>query len=308
MRQAALRSIETGKSDISDGPDAQVDALMQLVGDRVRAARNDLGMSRRELSERSGVSPRYLAQLEGGEGNISIGLLQRIAIAIARPIDALVALDDALTDDLAEVSALYRTADAATRARALQVLDPARQRAEKAQRICLIGLRGAGKSTLGPLIAARFDLPFVELNKEIEAKAGIPIAEIIALYGEEGYRQLEADTLGSIIALHDRLVLAVAGGIVSGAGAFAEVLARFHTVWIKASPAEHMDRVRAQGDLRPMAGNPEAMIQLRQILKAREAHYAKAAYHIDTSGKSIDASLDEISDMLEVDAVVDDPA
>jgi XRE family aerobic/anaerobic benzoate catabolism transcriptional regulator len=272
--------------------DAQVSELIERVGTRVRDARKMASMSRRELSERSGVSPRYLAQLEGGQGNISIGLLQQVALALGLPIEALVGADDTA----AHVATLFANADAATRAHILQTLEPKRE--DKAQRICLIGLRGAGKSTLGPKIAKDLGAPFVELNAEIARKAGIPISEIIALYGEEGYRQLETETLDHIITQHARIVVAVAGGIVSSSDTFQRVLRCFHTVWIKAQPSEHMDRVRAQGDLRPMAGNPQAMQHLEQILRTREVQYAQAAYQLDTSGKSIDASHSELNTLL----------
>ena len=280
-------------------PSEQAHSLIQLVGAQVRSARTGVGFSRRELAERSGVSMRYLAQLEGGEGNISIGLLQQIASALDMPIEGLITQSTSPTAELRHVTALYQKADLATRARALQVLDPTRARASKAQRICLIGLRGAGKSTLGALLAADLGVPFIELNAKIEARIGVPIGEIIALYGEDGYRQIEAETLETIIASHQKLVLAVAGGIVSAAETFNRVLSDFHTVWVKAQPSEHMDRVRAQGDLRPMAGNPQAMEQLRQILKARERHYAKANYQLDTSGQTIQTSRSELNALLQ---------
>jgi len=279
-------------------PSEKALSLIQLVGTQVRAARTGVGFSRRELAERSGVSMRYLAQLEGGEGNISIGLLQQVATALELPIEALITETTSQTAELRHVTALYQKADVATRARALQVLDPTCERKSKAERICLIGLRGAGKSTLGALLASDLGVPFLELNTEIEARIAVPVREIIALYGEDGYRQIEAETLNKIIATHERLVLAVAGGIVSSPQTFDNVLTDFHTVWIKAQPSEHMDRVRAQGDLRPMAGNPQAMEQLRQILKTRERHYAKASYQLDTSGQNIQTSRAELNALL----------
>lgn len=270
--------------------DASALAVIRSVGARVRLARKDKGMSRRELSERSGVSPRYLAKLEGGDGNISIGLLHKVSLALGTSAEQLLAGQEAQNEDARRVAEMYRRADAATRARVLQVLDPDHLRAQKAGRLCLVGLRGAGKTTLGARLAKDLDVPFVELNTEIETSAGMPVAEIIALYGQEGYRQFEADTLSDIIQRHDRAVVAVAGGIVSDENTYYQVLSRFHTVWIRAAAGEHMDRVRAQGDMRPMQGNPQAMIQLRQILKAREALYGQADHQLDTSGKSPEAS------------------
>ena len=287
---------------LTDNPDSAADiavaALMDQVGQRVYAARKGKRLSRRELSERSGVSPRYIVRLEGGEGNISIGLLQRIAIALDKPIESLVSIDDNIADDISRLIVRYQNADTATRANVLRVLDPEQLREHKAERLCLIGLRGAGKSTLGDQIGKALDLPFTELNQEIERSAGIPVSEVIAMYGEEGYRKLEADTIKTIIATRERLVLAVAGGVVEKPDTFAEVLGRFHTVWLKASPTEHMERVRAQGDLRPMAGNPQAMEQLREILVSRESFYGQAEHHLDTSGKTIEATLAELRALI----------
>jgi len=279
-------------------PEAQANALIVQVGKRVFAMRKAKRLSRRELSESSGVSPRYLARLEGGEGNVSIALLQRIAIALDQPIESFFVNSDSHNDEDARLLQRYRNADTATREQVLQLLDPLQWREQKAQRICLIGLRGAGKSTLGSGIAKMMNLPFIELNNEIERNAGIPIAEVIAMYGEAGYRTLEAETLQSIIARHDRLVLAVAGGAVEQETTFSELLTRFHTIWLKAAPEEHMQRVRAQGDLRPMAGNPRAMEQLREILIARESRYAQSEHHLDTSGKAIETSLSELHQLV----------
>ena len=147
----------------------------------------------------------------------------------------------------------------------------------RAKRVALIGLRGAGKSTLGARLAAAYDAKFVELNHEIEDLSGMRIADLIALYGHEGYRRMENEALTRLASAEERLVLAVAGGVVSQAGAFNNLLDRFHTIWLKAAPEEHMARVRAQGDERPMAGNPTAMEQLRSILTSREDQYRQAA-------------------------------
>jgi XRE family aerobic/anaerobic benzoate catabolism transcriptional regulator len=278
--------------------DSDASALMKTVGDRVRATRKSLGMSRRELSERSGVSPRYLAKLEAGDGNISISLLNKVSTALDAPIEHFLMEGDVQQSELRRITDLYRRADASTRARVLQVLDPERVRAQKAERLCLVGLRGAGKSTLGARIGEAFGAPFIELNHEIETNAGMPVGEIIALYGQEGYRQLESDTLAHIIDTQDRAIVAVAGGIVSAEDTFYYLLSRFHTVWVKAAAGEHMDRVRAQGDMRPMQGNPQAMIQLRQILKSREALYAQSDHVLDTSGKSVADSHAELAELI----------
>jgi XRE family aerobic/anaerobic benzoate catabolism transcriptional regulator len=279
--------------------DLQSAALLRSLGTRLRQMRKSKGFSRRSLSERSGVSPRYLAKIEAGYGNISIGLLIKLAAALEQPIEHFLMADAMFHSDLPHVSQLYARADTSVRARVLQVLDPERMGLQKAQRLCLVGLRGAGKSTLGARVAKVFGAPFIELNGEIEKNAGMALGEIIALYGQEGYRQLEADTLTGIIERHKRAIVAVAGGIVSEEGSFYHVLSRFHTVWLKASASEHMERVRAQGDVRPMQDNPQAMIQLRQILSSREALYTQSDHVLDTSGKSVEQSQMELSQLIE---------
>lgn len=275
--------------------DAAISALQAQVGDRVRAARKTCAMSRRVLSEVSGVSPRYLAQLEAGEGNISIGLLLRVAEALGVSIEAMVATSD-LTPEARRMGQVFAEADVATQAQVRGLLAGA---TTKAGRICLIGLRGAGKSTLGAAAAAALHLPFVELNEAIEVAGGMPIAEIMALYGPDGYRQLESDALDRIAAEQDRAIIAVAGGIVGEASTFDSLLSRFHTVWLRAAPEEHMARVRAQGDTRPMDGNPQAMVQLRLILQSREAEYGRADAVLDTSGAAVDVSLSALLNLIE---------
>lgn len=279
--------------------DAQVAALIRQVGAEVRALREARGIPRRALSDRSGVSPRYLAQLEAGEGNISIGLLQRIAIALDHPIEAFFGASPTPGDAAPSVSALFEAARADVQQAVLRLLSDEENRQNRAQRICLVGLRGAGKSTLGARMGAALSMPFVELNAEIEAQSGMPVSEVMALYGPEGYRSLEAKALERVVATHERMILAVAGGIVAEGSTYDTLLRHFHTIWLKTSPDEHMSRVRAQGDERPMAGNPEAMAQLKSILTAREALYARADAQLDTSGKTVDASADALRVLIE---------
>lgn len=270
------------------------EALIARVGERVRRARERKGIPRRVLSDISGVSPRYLAQLESGAGNISIGLLSRVAAALDHRIEWLIGEEDPWNSEALRVADLFRQADGATRARVLDMLAPEAAGVARARRIGLIGLRGAGKSTLGAMAGAALDLPFVELNREIEAASGMPVDEVMALYGQEGYRQLEAQALERVIATHDAMILAVAGGIVAEPETYRTLLSRFHTVWLRAAPEEHMARVRAQGDERPMAGNPEAMEQLRTLLTAREPLYRRAEAVVDTSGKTLERVLDDL--------------
>ncbi|WP_425099031.1 helix-turn-helix transcriptional regulator [Tropicibacter sp. S64] len=284
----------SGKATAVDGQsliDIAVAELMARVGDRVRKAREQKGIPRRVLSEMSGVSPRYLAQLESGEGNISIGLLKRVAVALDYRIEWLVGQDDPFGSEVLQVAERFRKADRAAQQAVLKALSAEPEQSQRAGRICLVGLRGAGKSTLGRMAGEALDLPFVELNREIALAGGMPVDEILALYGQEGYRKLEADALDRIVATHDRMILAVAGGIVAEPATYNSLLGRFHTIWLKATPSEHMDRVRAQGDTRPMEGNPEAMAQLRSILHSREALYARAHAQLDTSGASVEDTL-----------------
>ncbi len=288
-----LQSIEASPARAADKSE-----LMQRVGVRVRAARKERRLARRELSDLSGVSMRYLAQLESGVGNISISLLDRVANALRQPIEALVAPDRQVSEEAAEMAALFSKADGTTRARVLQLLDPDKASNLKAQRICLVGLRGAGKTTLGRLISKDFGVPFVELTTEIEKIAGVPSREIFGLYGNEGYRHFEPEALANIIGSSHRLVLAAPGGIVLNQDAFAQILARFHTIWIKAAPGEHMDRVQAQGDRRPAAGNPRAMIQLQQILQTRETEYRKTDFLLDTTRKAPERSHAELRSLV----------
>jgi len=278
----------------ADQVKASVDDLIVRVGERVRKARERKGIPRRVLSEMSGVSPRYLAQLEAGEGNISIGLLQRVAIALDHRIDWLTGEDDPWSSDALRVADLFRGATMDVQQAVLRTLSPEPVEAKWAHRICLIGLRGAGKSTLGALIGQALNLPFVELNGEIEEQSGMPVNEVIALYGQEGYRRLEAQAISRVIATHDDMILAVAGGIVAEPDTYNLLLAHFHTIWLRTTPEEHMARVRDQGDERPMAGNLEAMDQLQSILTSREALYGKALAQLETSGQSVDVSLAQL--------------
>ena len=261
-----------------------------MVGQRVRQARQQKAISRRALSERSGVSQRYLAQLESGAGNISVALLFKISKALAYTPDRLLGRDDPWDPESADFLGLFRAAAPDRRQKVMALLNPAGPTETKLGRVCLIGLRGAGKTTLGKLLAEDLAIQFVELNQIIEEQSGIPVAEIMALYGEEGYRRLERQAVDLVIDTHDEVVLSVGGGIVSNADTFSGLLRHFHTCWLKARPEEHMSRVMKQGDRRPMAGNPQAMEDLKSILTSREALYAKADVMVDTSGQSVQQS------------------
>jgi XRE family aerobic/anaerobic benzoate catabolism transcriptional regulator len=278
------------------------DEFIRSVGMRVRMARARRGMSRKALSEASGVSLRYLAQLESGDGNVSIALLRRISRALDHRMEWLVGEDDPWTSDVVQAASMFRVATSEQKRRVFSILDPHGSEMQRGRRVALIGLRGAGKSTLGRMASESLGVPFIELNSEVEKTSGMPVHELMAMYGQEGYRRLERQALERIAASPDPLILAVAGGIVSEPDTFNQLLRYFHTVWLKAKPQEHMDRVRRQGDTRPMAGNPAAMDELRTILTSRESLYAQSEAQINTSEQSVDQSLATLLDVIKNEA------
>ena len=276
-------------------------AYLERLGQRVRGERMRRGMTRKQLAVESGVSERYLAQLEAGRGNISILLLRQVARAMGRPLDLLV-LDGPERPVEAELlRGLLARLDAETLAEAHDLLAE-RFGLTNAQtrngRIALIGLRGAGKSTLGRLLAERLALPFVEMTREIETLAGMDMTEVIGLGGQSMLRRLELRALDAVVARYPEAVLATGGGLVAEPETYEVLLANCFTVWVTASPEEHMGRVMAQGDRRPMAGNPEAMDDLRRILAEREALYAKADRRLDTAGLTVAEALEKLVSLV----------
>jgi XRE family aerobic/anaerobic benzoate catabolism transcriptional regulator len=268
-------------------PDAEGEFLEQL-GQRVRTMRALRGMSRKTLAKVSGISERYIAQLESGKGNVSIVLLRRVSAAMGAHVEDLIPTADT-TPDWLVIRDLMRNATAPQIAHAKDALtgNATARRTAQFSGIALIGLRGAGKSTLGKLLAKKIGWAFVELNKEIEQQNGLSVAEIIALYGQEGFRRMEQIALVQLLARKELIVLATGGGIVSEPLTFDLVLSSFYTVWLKAKPEEHMGRVRKQGDLRPMADDRSAMQELRTILQSREPLYARASASVDTAGLAV---------------------
>jgi XRE family transcriptional regulator, aerobic/anaerobic benzoate catabolism transcriptional regulator len=289
--------------------DLEADFLEQL-GQRVRTMRALRGMSRKVLAKVSGISERYIAQLESGKGNVSIVLLRRVSNAMAAHLEDLIPASES-GPDWPVIRDLLRKAAPNQIAQAKDILAGLGQ-GDQAQRkmpfagIALIGLRGAGKSTLGRMLAKKIGWSFVELNKEIEAQNGLSVAEIIALYGQEGFRRMEQSALGQLLARRELMVLATGGGIVSEPLTFDLILSSFYTIWLKAEPEEHMARVRGQGDLRPMADDRSAMAELRNILVSREPLYARASAVVDTAGLTInDAAarlVDAVAPVLRHDA------
>jgi XRE family aerobic/anaerobic benzoate catabolism transcriptional regulator len=253
-------------------------------------------MSRKALAADSGVSERYLAQLEAGLGNVSILLLRQIAAALELALTELLAEDSGADAELSLTTQflkrLPRQKLAAVHSQLLR--DYGNARDERMKRIALIGLRGAGKSTLGAKLAKALGVPFVELDREVEREAGTSLSEIFLLYGQSGYRRYERRSLERVLEKNDRAVIATGGSIVSEPGTYDLLLSSCYTVWLKAAPEEHMARVLAQGDTRPMAGNDQAMEDLRRILEGRAMLYRQADVVVDTAGKSVDKSLAEL--------------
>lgn len=266
-------------------------AFLATLGKRVREARERRGMARKALARQADVSERYLAQLESGEGNTSIILLRRIALALGVSLVELFSGEPSVEQRLVvrflERLPAHRLEDVIFRL----MRDFGHEEAARKKRMALIGLRGAGKTTLGGLLAKKIHAPFVELGREIEREAGMQLSEVFMLYGQKGYRRIERRCLEKAINEHDHSVIAAGGGIVAEQETYNLLLSNCFTVWIKATPEEHMARVISQGDLRPMTGNEEALEDLQRILISREPLYRKADAVIDTSGKSPEECL-----------------
>jgi XRE family transcriptional regulator, aerobic/anaerobic benzoate catabolism transcriptional regulator len=274
-----------------DAPSGAVrDPLQVALGHRVRRLRARRGITRKVLAQIADVSERHLANLEAGDGNPSILILQQIAIALDCPLAEL--LGDETTDSpdwLLIRNLLHGRTPAqleAARNALNKLFGSPEARDSRLDRIAFIGLRGAGKSTLGRGLAKHLDRPLVDLNREIERLAGCRPDEIHSLYGPAAYRRYERRALEEVLESRPLAVIDTPGGIVTDAATFNLLLSKCYTIWLTAAPEEHMNRVIAQGDLRPMAGNKQAMDDLRLILQERTPFYAKADLLFDTSGKA----------------------
>lgn len=266
---------------------------------RVARLRKERGLPRRVLSEMSGVSPRYLAQLEAGGGNISVLLLQRVAMALGVSIEALLSSGPTQNYEADRLSDLFQQAPDAVQAQVRALLVPQDPTVLRDGRVCLIGLRGAGKSSLGRKAAQRLEVPFVELSDEIEEAADMPMAEVQVIYGEAGVRRMEAEALARVSGQFREVIVAVDGGIVSDEKIYGDLLDRFHTVWIRTSPGEHMQRIRGQNAPRAVSDNPAAMEQLKTLLALRTPLYAKAEAQVNTANRDIAASLEDLLTVME---------
>jgi XRE family aerobic/anaerobic benzoate catabolism transcriptional regulator len=238
--------------------------LLRELGARLRSEREARGLSVSDLAVRAGLSRRYLTEAEAGRANLSLLRLLDLARALDLALDELV-----------------------------------REAGPPPERIALVGLRGAGKSTLGRALALRLEAPFVELDQRVEALAGAPLGEVFALHGEAGYQRFEAEALEAVLREGGRLVLATGGSIVTRPETFGRLRRAFRTVWLRARPEDHFARVAAQGDHRPMADRPRARAELEAILRQREPLYAACDLTLDTSAQGVEASVAALAAALQ---------
>jgi len=276
--------------------------LLVALGERVRNLRARRGLTRKALALSADVSERHLANLEYGVGNASILVLQQVATALQATIAELVGDITTSSPEWLLIRELLANKNEAELRRArialAEMVGSGGGDAARSRRIALIGLRGAGKSTLGRMLADALELPFIELSREIEKLAGCSIREIHDLYGTNAYRRYERRALEETVRTYAEVVIATPGGIVSDPATFNELLAHCTTIWLQTSPEEHMGRVAAQGDMRPMAASKEAMDDLRRILAGRAAFYSKADMTLDTAGRPLEESLRTLQAMV----------
>jgi XRE family aerobic/anaerobic benzoate catabolism transcriptional regulator len=292
METKAKDEIVSNSRLIDEAADAD---FIRALGVRVREARARRGISRKALAINADVSERYLAQVENGEANPSIMVLRHVSAALGFSLMELLEPQQNST----EYHLIHRFLEQLSPNQLEEALlslirDFGKEDAARRKRIALVGLRGAGKSTLGRSLAKELAIPFVELNSAIEAEAGMSLNEVFSLYGQPGFRRLERRSLDKFITEHENAVITVGGGIVSEAETFNLLLMNCFTVWVKATPEEHMSRVVAQGDFRPMEGNAEAMEDMRRILVARESMYSKADFTLDTTGRTPEECLKQL--------------
>jgi XRE family transcriptional regulator, aerobic/anaerobic benzoate catabolism transcriptional regulator len=289
---APLQPMPPGESGGEKNP------MLVALGERVRALRARRGTTRKALALAADVSERHLANLEYGLGNASILVLAQVAEALQCSLAELVGDVTTSSPEWLLIRELLEQRDDATLRRVRlaigELLGAPGNRASRGERIALIGLRGAGKSTLGRRLADDLGFPFIELSREIEKLAGCNVAEIQALYGVNAYRRYERRALDEAVKAHEQAVIATPGGLVSDAATFNQLLSQCTTVWLQAEPEDHMRRVAAQGDMRPMAASKEAMQDLKGILAGRAGFYSKAEFALDTSAQPLEATFDAL--------------
>src|ERR1700687_5916186 len=296
-----MKPVRAKPSQLKPAAGRDNDPYLRRLGERVRTLRNQRGMTRKALAAHARVSERYLAQLEVGKGNCSIVLLRRIARAIGLPVTQLVhdgvepPLDLVLLTQFLE----RLPPDMLIEARKL-VTEHFSSQSEDRRRVALLRLRRCGRSTLGRLLAERLDVPFIELDREIERRSGANLSEIFDMFGQETFRRAEREALDEVLRRHQHFVIATSGSIVTEPGTLELLLASCFTVWVRAEPEEHMKRVMAQGDMRPMANSARAMEDLISILKSREPLYAKAEAALSTTARTPEQNLTELLRMIAI--------
>jgi len=266
--------------------------FLRLFGERVRGERARRGMSRKLLASHANISERYVTQLESGRGNVSILILRQLAAALGLPLTRLVEMEPG--PEMAMLGGFLMKLSAEELKSAYELLSThfsTGSEGVRERRIALIGLRGAGKTTIGKALAGSLAVPFFELDREIERLSGTSLGSIIELYGQHAYRRYEQEALQNLLERNETFVVATGGSIVSESATFEMLLRNFLTVWVKTSPEEHMARVIAQGDKRPMAGSNQAMNDLRRILAERTPLYARADITIDTTRLSPEGAV-----------------
>jgi XRE family transcriptional regulator, aerobic/anaerobic benzoate catabolism transcriptional regulator len=289
-KKARASSPKRGRKKVAAEPIEPEDShgdLHHILAQRVRDARARRFMTRKALAQESGISLAYLARVEGGTGNISLSLLQRLAAALNLPMESFLATEQAPSADLTMIVEFLKRQKPERLALIRRQLFEQHDRAE---RIALVGIRGVGKSTIGPALAERLSVPFVELNQEIEKEAGLGVSEIFTVYGQHGYRVIERRCLERIIVNHPRVVLATAGGIVAETATYEVLLSSFFSIWLKASPVVMFERVLAQHDARIASPElrHEAIENIERTLEARKHLYELAPASFDTGGKAVE--------------------
>lgn len=279
------------------------DPFLAALGERLKLLRARRGLTRKALARLAEVSERHVANVESGVGNASIQFLRQLCMVLNCSLAEMTGDETASSADWLMIREILRGRSETELAKARSVLgelfESPTSEATRRCRIALVGLRGAGKSSLGRMLAAHWHLPFIELSGVIEQLAGCSIAEIHALYGQSAYRRYEQRALEDVIQHQPQAVIATPGGIVSEPASFNFLLSHCYTIWLRATPEQHMSRVLAQGDSRPMSGNREAMEDLKRILDSRAQFYSKADCIFDTGGASVQTAFAALLGQLE---------